>query len=54
MTPPLFFAYPKQGEILQKQFWYSQSVRLGDQIKISGQGIFPFPPFHVPNPIDVC
>jgi len=39
MTTPRFFAYPKQGEVLQQQFWYSQSVRVGDQIKVSGQGI---------------
>lgn len=33
-----FFAYPKQGEILREQFWYSQAVRVGDRIEISGQG----------------
>ncbi|KAM7200848.1 RutC family protein [Naviculisporaceae sp. PSN 640] len=33
-----FYAYPKQGEVLREQLWYSQAVRVGDQIHISGQG----------------
>ncbi|KAK4444736.1 Endoribonuclease L-PSP/chorismate mutase-like protein [Podospora aff. communis PSN243] len=38
MTAPQFFAYPGQGELLRSQLWYSQSVRIGDRIEISGQG----------------
>ncbi|KAK0658035.1 endoribonuclease L-PSP [Cercophora newfieldiana] len=38
MSAPQFFAYPGQGEVLRSQLWYSQSVRIGDRIEISGQG----------------
>jgi enamine deaminase RidA (YjgF/YER057c/UK114 family) len=47
-----FFAYPGQGEVLRSQLWYSQSVRVGDRIEISGQGTTsPFFPFYpvLPN-----
>ncbi|KAM7194841.1 Endoribonuclease L-PSP/chorismate mutase-like protein [Rhypophila sp. PSN 637] len=33
-----FYAYPGQGEVLREQLWYSQAVRVGDRIEISGQG----------------
>ena len=28
---------PGQGETLRKKFWFSQAVRIGDRIEISGQ-----------------
>lgn len=40
MSKPQFFAYPKQGEAVRDLFWYSQSVRVGDRIEVSGQGKF--------------
>lgn len=40
MSKPQFFAYPKQGEVVRNLFWYSQSVRVGDRIEVSGQGKF--------------
>jgi hypothetical protein len=42
-----FFAYADHGQVLRSQLWYSQSVRVGDRIEISGQGITsPFPLFY--------
>lgn len=45
MSGPKFFAYPGQGEVLRSQLWYSQSVRIGDRIDISGQGTYRASPF---------
>ncbi|KAK4638737.1 hypothetical protein QC761_704885 [Podospora bellae-mahoneyi] len=35
---PVFFTYPGQGEALSNGFHYSQAVRIGNRIEISGQG----------------
>ncbi|KAK4202116.1 Endoribonuclease L-PSP/chorismate mutase-like protein [Triangularia verruculosa] len=35
---PMFFTYPGHGEILSKEFHYSQAVRIGNRIEISGEG----------------
>jgi len=42
MSSPQFFSYPGQGQVLRSQLWYSQSVRIGDRIEISGQGTTSF------------
>lgn len=39
ISKPQFFAYPKQGEVV-RDLLYSQSVRVGDRIEVSGQGKF--------------
>jgi len=35
-----YFSYPGFGEEKREEIWYSQAVRIGDRIEISGQGIF--------------
>lgn len=37
-SKPVFFTYPGQGEALSNGFHYSQAVRIGNRIEISGQG----------------
>ncbi|MEH3143732.1 MAG: Rid family hydrolase [Mycobacterium kyogaense] len=36
--PVLFFATPGYGEMLRSERHYSQAVRIGDRVEISGQG----------------
>ncbi|MDP9795072.1 enamine deaminase RidA (YjgF/YER057c/UK114 family) [Catenuloplanes nepalensis] len=38
MTEPQFFATPGYGEIMRRDRHYSQAVRIGDRVEISGQG----------------
>jgi enamine deaminase RidA (YjgF/YER057c/UK114 family) len=38
MTVPQFFVTPGFGEALGNEFYYSQALRLGDRVEISGQG----------------
>ncbi|KAJ8087738.1 hypothetical protein PM082_006575 [Marasmius tenuissimus] len=33
-----YFSYPGFGEIARESTWYSQAVRIGDRIEVSGQG----------------
>jgi enamine deaminase RidA (YjgF/YER057c/UK114 family) len=33
-----YFNYPGFGEVLSNNTWYSQAVRVGDQLLLSGQG----------------
>ncbi|MFC3455624.1 Rid family hydrolase [Amycolatopsis speibonae] len=48
-TQPQFFTTPGHGERLQAETRYSQAVRIGDRVEISGQGGWhsdlPFPTF---------
>ncbi|KAK4173404.1 Endoribonuclease L-PSP/chorismate mutase-like protein [Triangularia setosa] len=37
-SKPVFFTYIGYGETLSKEFHYSQAVRIGNRIEISGQG----------------
>ena len=38
MSGPQFFNYPGFGKVARKEYHYSQAVRVGDYIEISGQG----------------
>jgi len=38
MNKPKFFVTPGYGERLLKDFYYSQAVKVGNRIEISGQG----------------
>ena len=38
MTKPEFFDTPGYGEIARTRNHYSQALRIGDRIEISGQG----------------
>lgn len=38
MTTPKFFDTPGYGEITRTQYSYSQALRIGDRVEISGQG----------------
>lgn len=38
MTKAQFFVTPGFGEALQESFLYSQAVKVGDRIEVSGQG----------------
>jgi enamine deaminase RidA (YjgF/YER057c/UK114 family) len=33
-----YYSYPGFGEAKRAELWYSQAVRVGDYIEISGQG----------------
>lgn len=37
-----YFNYPGFGEKVKEETYYSQAVRVGDIIEVSGQGQFPF------------
>lgn len=38
MTEPEFFVTPGYGDLMLKQFGYSQAVRVGNRVETSGQG----------------
>jgi enamine deaminase RidA (YjgF/YER057c/UK114 family) len=38
MTAPKFFDTPGYGQITRTQYSYSQALRIGDRVEISGQG----------------
>jgi len=38
MNKPDFFVTPGQGERLLKDFYYSQAVKIGNRLELSGQG----------------
>ena len=38
MTKPEFFVTPGYGEYMLNELHYSQAVKIGDRVKISGQG----------------
>ena len=38
MSKPEFFDTPGYGEIARTQYHYSQALRIGDRVEISGQG----------------
>ena len=38
MSKPEFFHTPGYGEITRSHYHYSQAVRIGDRVEISGQG----------------
>lgn len=40
-----YFNYPGVGESNQRDYHYSQAVRIGDKIECSGQG-------RIPNPME--
>ena len=41
MSDLKYFNYPGWGEKKQKEYSYSQAVRVGDRIECSGQGTYP-------------
>ena len=48
MTPPQYSTYPGLGEWAKEALHYQQAVRIGNIIKISGQG--PSNPSPIPSP----
>lgn len=58
MPEPEFFDTPGYGEITRSHYNYSQAVRIGDRVEISGQGgwddDFTFPGSALPEEIEMA
>jgi hypothetical protein len=46
MSHLTYYNYPDVGKTKQRDFKYSQAVRIGDRIECAGQGILPLSNIH--------
>ncbi|KAK2038224.1 hypothetical protein LZ31DRAFT_559786 [Colletotrichum somersetense] len=49
MSGPKYFSYKDYGLTLLEEMHYSQAVRVGENIEISGQGNYPTPLTNIPH-----